>query len=110
MIEYKICVQNTEGKELVASFGWVKQQLGVCETERRLNALERKVQRLERPQRQKAILRILRTEGPRTNYYLSRYVMDFSYDDLWGLMQENKVTTEKHGKTTLYKVGGGSKQ
>lgn len=97
MVEYKVRLLGSDGKEYIITYQRLKQNLGICD-------LEQRVSQLEKPIRKQEILDLLQKEGPRTYNYIFRRIYKMRFSDFDELLTEGKITSRKSGTRTMYEV------
>lgn len=106
-----ISFETPEGKSMLGAPSYINKLLGHDKTEKfisniqwRIQSLERKIHRLESPQRKQQVIDLLFQEDERSRMFtwLSNRVPNLDRTDLGSLVIQGTVSTEKSGRNTMY--------
>lgn len=110
-----IQITTPEGKKMIAAPSYIKKLLGLSSRDQllagvfsRLVRLERKVDHLEAPGRQKKIIKLLQENGKHSRVWIMNRVSNYQGCDLRGLVQEGLIVESKSGNTPMYSCPEGS--
>ena len=100
-----IYITTPEGKKMIASPNYIKNLLGLDESGifNRLERLERKIERLEAPQRQEEIISLLREHGKHNGFWLNNR-LDYLWKDLEDLVKNGVIRRTRSGTQIMYEV------
>lgn len=101
---YEVWLRGADGKNCLVSYQGLKNDLGICELERRLDALTRRIEILERPLRKEKALDLLKDGSAHTWPWLQRRVPGLGFGDREELIADGKIVSEWHGKVQLWKL------
>lgn len=106
-----ISFETPEGKKMIGAPSHIKKLLGVDKTENsifniqyRIQSLERKIHRLESPERQQRVIELLFAEDERSRMFtwLKNRVMNLDYQDMSSLVGSGVISEEKAGRNTMF--------
>ncbi len=100
-----IDITTPEGKKMIASPNFIKRLLGLdlSGVFNRLERLERKVKKLEAPQRQAKIISLLRKKGKHNRTWLKNRI-NFQWYDLEDLVKSGTLIRARSGTQIMYEV------
>ena len=110
-VTFKLQIQGSDGKiytvdlSNLSHLDWLHQRLGICPLKTRLQALEQRMEEVEKPIRQQRILELLTNESSgRTESWIRRRTQGFRYSDLSDLKAEKQLVSFRVGNCHKYKL------
>lgn len=99
-----IRIVKPTGQYRMASPSYVKKLLGVdlSNVYRRIERIERQLDRLEAPGRKEKILKLLRENGKHNVVWISNRVMNYQWEDLRDLIKTGWIVESKTGSQSMY--------
>ena len=99
-----INITAPDGKKMIASPSYVKKLLNfdLSNIYNRLQRIEHKIDRLEAPERQAEILKLLQENGKHNLVWISNRVSNYQWYDIHSLLDQGLIVKSKAGPVTMF--------